>query len=210
VNPGELNSTQFGAFQSDVLHPQQPFEFEGNTCKIEMGYATVYEPLRINHDKLCSTIGEPEVPVNRAYKIKVKVDGVQDGKHYLKMVTSKGRSRVLHVTYEDGWAITTSKYFGSFTLLRDETKPNVALLRYTRSIPASAETISWSISDAHSGIDDYDLYIDGKWYLLEYEYKTGQVTFNKPQNFKGEKEVKVVVKDACGNTQVQEYNLTFL
>jgi hypothetical protein len=63
--------------------------------------------------------------------------------------------------------------------------------------------------ETKSGIQDYDLYIDDKWHVLEYEYKNNTVTFIIPRNLKGQKEVKVVVKDNCNNTKIWKKNLTF-
>jgi len=192
------------------IHPQKPFLFETETCAIEAGYATVYEPMLIKEGNLCSHIGDSEAPVNRAYKIKLKVEGSQDGKHYLRMKTAKGRTRAIPIEYEDGWAVASCKYFGSYELVRDVTEPSVSLISYSTTIPASASRVSWSISDTGSGIEDYDLFIDDTWHLLEYDYKTGRVTFDKPSGFKGKKLVKVIVKDACGNKKTFERTLNFL
>ncbi len=204
-----INSFNKNRDELPQIHPQKLFNFDSENCKIEAGYATVYEPMLIDEEELCSHIGDRETPVNRAYKIKVKVDGPQDGKHYLEMITAKGKKRAISVTYQDGWAVATCKYFGTYALKRDVVAPTVKLVSYSSVIPASAKTISWSISDNTSGIDDYDLFIDGKWYLLEYDYKTGKVTFQKPSGFKGKKQVRVIVKDECGNEKVLETTLDF-
>jgi hypothetical protein len=195
---------------SAMLEPMTPFSFETNSCAIEAGFATVYEPMKIDADQLCSHIGNRETPVNRSYKIKVKVEEPGDGKHYLEMITAKGRKRAIAVEYTDDWAVATCKYFGSYSLKRDEISPGVTLLKYSKTIPKSATKIDWTIRDNASGIADYDLFIDGKWYLLEYEYKSSRITFQRPANFTGSKEVKIIVKDACGNETVQTSTFNFL
>lgn len=209
VNAGEINPTTWGASTESNIHPKETFEFDFENVKLEGGYATVYEPMQIDLDALDHTIGNRENPVNRTYQIKVMVDGPQDGKHYLEMITAKGKRRIISVSYLDDWAVANCKYFGTYSLKRDETPPNVKLVSYSTVIPASAQSISWAISDNTSGIEDYDLFIDGKWYLIEYEYKTGKVTFQKPTGFKGKKQVKIIVKDACGNEKVIEMTLDF-
>lgn len=210
VVTGTIDSSNPNRDELPQIHPQKPFSFQSESCAIEAGYATVYEPMLIKEDQLCSHIGDREEPVNRAFKIKLKVEGPEDGKHYLKMTTAKGRTRAISVEYENDWAVATSKYFGSYQLVRDEVPPNAKLVSYSSTVPSSAKTVSWSISDRESGIDDYDLFIDGKWYLLEYDYKTGKVTFKRPGGFKGKKEVRMVVKDACGNEKTLETTLNFL
>jgi hypothetical protein len=210
INDGALNTTEWGGSTEFNIHPNQSFEYDLNTVQLEGGYATVYEPMKINLDALESTIGVKETPVNRSYKIKVKVEGPEDGKHYLQMISAKGRKRAISVEYNDGWAVANCKYFGTYSLVRDEVAPTVKLITYSTTIPKSIKKISWSISDTASGIADYDVFIDGKWYLLEYEYKNGQVTFQRPDDFIGKKEVRVVVKDACGNEKAITSTLNFL
>ncbi|GAB5416320.1 MAG: M23 family metallopeptidase [Crocinitomicaceae bacterium] len=210
INDGVLNNSTWGGSTQSNIHPNETFTFDLNNVQLQGGYATVYEPMNIDHDVLETHFGDAETPVNRSYKIKVKVEGPQDGKHYLQMTTAKGRKRAISVDYNEGWAVATCKYFGSYELKRDEVPPGVTLIAYSKTIPKSATEIKWAISDKASGIGDYDLFIDGKWYLLEYEYKSGHVTFQIPENFSGSKEVKIVVKDACGNENVSTSTFNFL
>ncbi len=207
---GAILSTDPWATNEQMLFPQKTYEHTTTSCGIEMGYSTVYEPMEISEGSLCSHIGDRETPVNRAYKIKMAVTGPKDGKHYLRMVTAKGKVRALSVDYQDNWAIASSSYFGSYTLERDVTAPTLQVSGFVDGSSTSKTTLSWSIGDDASGIADYDLFIDGQWQLLEYEYKTGKVTFTRPNGFKGTKKLKVVVKDACGNEKVWEGSLTFL
>lgn len=209
VASGEI-TTEVWSDSKDYLFPQKTYGLTDGNCTIEMGYSTVYEPMAYKKSEVCSHIGDPETPVNRAYKIKLKASEPHDGKHYVRMVTAKSSVKALEVTYEASWAIATSKYFGDFSLERDEKAPSVSSSGFANGSSISESSLSWSISDSESGIDDYDLFIDGKWYLLEYEYKTGKVTFTKPTNLKGKKAVKVIVKDACGNEKIWEGTLNFL
>ncbi len=209
INSGSVSNSNWGMASESNIVPKGSFFLDEGDCQVQGGYATVYEPMDIDSDEICTHFGDRETPVNRAYKIKVKVDGPQDGKHYLEMITAKGKKRAISVTYQDGWAVASCKYFGSYSLKRDEVAPNAKLIAYGYTIPASIQKLNWSISDNTSGIEDYDLFIDGKWYLLEYEYKSGKVTFQKPEGFKGKKEVRLVVKDVCGNETIQERTIDF-
>ena len=69
--------------------------------------------------------------------------------------------------------------------------------------------MTWRIGDAHTGIADYDLFIDGKWYLIEYESKGSYVTFKRPADVKGKKEVKLVVVDEVGSVKEWVRTITF-
>lgn len=210
ISNGEINLGPIWPENKTVVYPQETFTYNGESCMLEMGYATVYEPMIVTKNELCSHIGDAEEPVNRAYKIKIQASAPFDGKHYIRMVTAKGRVRAIEVDYQDTWAVAACKYFGSYTLERDEKAPTVISSGFSNGSSTSGSSLSWSIKDDESGIEDYDLFVDGKWHLVEYEYKTGKITFTKPTDFKGKKSLKVIVKDACGNTKTWEGTVIFL
>lgn len=209
VSAGEMTSEPIWP-EKNVMHPQLPFEFSSSECSIEAGYATVYEPMKIDAGHVCDHLGDREEPVNRAYTIKLKASAPLDGKHYIEIITAKGKKRALNVEYQDGWAVAESKYFGAYALRRDEIAPTTTPVGFTTTSSTSKTQLSWTISDNASGIDDYDLFIDGEWHLIEYDYKSGKVTFQRPASMKGKKALKLVVKDSCGNAKTWEGNLTFL
>ena len=60
------------------------------------------------------------------------------------------------------------------------------------------------------GIATYDGYIDDKWVMFEFDYKTRLITFWMDSNLVEKNKnhtLKVVVKDNCGNEA--EYNTQF-
>ena len=211
ILPGSISQEKKLWPESTYLYPDSTHYYESENRQLEFGYATVYEPCPIENHQLESSIAKGSIPVNRAYRIKIKHDEQEDGKHYISIVTNKGKEKSLSVGYEDGWAIAESRYFGSYTLKRDVIKPTLISLSLPKnSSPTSTTILKWRIEDSQSGIDDYDLYIDGKWTLLEYDYKTGLITYKRPKNFKGEKLLHLKVKDACGNKKTWQKKVTFI
>jgi hypothetical protein len=93
------------------------------------------------------------------------------------------------------------KEFGSYEILRDETKPSIT----PRSLNANA--LSFSIRDDLSGLKSYECYVNGEWVLMEYEYKNGLIWSEKKNNepFTGEVILKVI--DNCNNTEIFKTNL---
>ncbi|MFT6983030.1 MAG: hypothetical protein ACJAUD_001801, partial [Crocinitomicaceae bacterium] len=162
-------------------------------------------------ERLENFIAQPQTPVNRAYRIKMKNDEPEDGKHYIEIVTNKNRCKTLEVLYEDGWAIAESTYFGTYSLKRDEVAPVITSVSVSQSSTSTSKTsLIWKISDAQSGIEDYDLFIDGKWYLLKYDYKARTITFERPSDLEGKKELVLKVKDSCGNVKEWTTEINFL
>lgn len=200
VSAGEMNPEDGLGVDLTYLQPGYSMQLENDNRQVQFGVETVYEPLKLDDSKLNTEIGEAAEPVHNAYKIRVKSSEVPDGKHYIQIITDRGRTRTMVASYQDGWYTVESKYFGQYSLKKDLTPPTIATKNFKSSTTyTSSKSLTWTINDAHTGIADYDLFIDGKWYLIEYESKGSFVTFTRPADLKGSKEVKLVVKDEVGN-----------
>jgi len=211
VAAGTMNSEDGIGETLEHLRPSAPMKIENNTRRIEFGLQTTYEPLKINADKINTVIGKANIPVQKAYQIHIKSDLPNDGKNYLEITTAKGRKRALDVTYENGWYTADSKYFGSYRLRRDTLGPTLRPLNFkSTSSYIANKTMTFRLSDSQSGVGDYDMFIDNKWYVIAYDYKGGgKLTFIRPKGLSGIHDVKLIGKDDCGNETVWEKKLTF-
>jgi hypothetical protein len=123
------------------------------------------------------------------------------------MITRNGSKKALNVTYEDRLITCESNYFGSYKLKRDTITPNIKAMNIGSS--TSRTSLSWKISDDGSGLKDYDLFINDNWHLVEYEYKTNQLTFKCEKSLKGTMKLKLRVIDNCGNTNTWNKTVEF-
>ena len=166
--------------------------------------------MKIDKANIDKTIGNREVPVNKAYLIKIKSNEKKDGKHYLEMISEKGKKKALTLTYDDSTFYCRPKYFGTYTIKRDVTPPTILSTGFSTATTVTTKTtFQWKISDSEIGLADYDLFIDGEWQLLEYDYKTGLVTYKRDASFIGVKELKLVVKDECENVAEWKSTIEF-
>lgn len=210
ISAGEMNPSDGIGLDLTYLQPGHSLQLENEQREVQFGAETVYEPLKLNESVLNTIIGKASEPVHKAYKIKVKSDEEPDGKHYIQIITAKGRTRTMVAEYADGWYHVESKYFGQYALKRDVTAPSISTKNFKSATTyTSLKKMSWKIGDAHTGIADYDLFIDGKWYLIEYESKGSYVTFHRPEGLKGKHEVKLVVVDKVGNVKEWVRTITF-
>jgi len=200
ITDEEFNSSN-EIYPSNIsLQPSTPLLIEKGNTTVDFGITTVYEPMKIDKGNIDKSIGDREKPVNNAYLIKIKSNENKDGKHYLEMITEKGRKKALILTYDDSTFYCRPKHFGTYTIKRDVTPPTIVSSGFTTATTVTTKTIfQWKIADSQIGIADYDLFIDNEWKLLEYEYKNGLVTYKRDASFVGVKEMKLVVKDDCGN-----------
>ncbi len=210
ISAGTTSSQDAIYSSTESLQPMETRRVSGKTTTVDFGITTVYEPMKINAANIDRTIGDAEAPVNKSYLIKIKSNAPKDGKHYLEMITAKGKKRALDLTYDDSTFYCTSKYFGSYSVKRDETGPSVVPYGFSSSTTVtSASTLKWKISDSQIGIADYDLFIDGEWKLLDYDYKSGLITYSRDATVVGTKELLLLVKDGCGNVTEWKSTLEF-
>ncbi|MDX2360082.1 MAG: M23 family metallopeptidase [Crocinitomicaceae bacterium] len=210
VSTGGINLDDALVPDLTYLQPSQPMRVNSDEIEVEFGIGTVYEPMKIDYETIDHLIGSREEPVHNAYRITLKNPDPTVTDYYIEMITAKGRTRTLAVEYDGDFIHCESKYFGTYKLKRDESLPTAVPSGFSSSTTIYSKNImQWRISDTGSGLADYDLYIDGEWKLLEYEYKNRLVTYTRNPDFVGEKEVVLLVKDNCGNVYEWKSTITF-
>lgn len=103
------------------------------------------------------------------------------------------------------------KQFGTFEIKVDtigpNLKPKLSLKKLKQSIK-TADHISFVITDNLSGILNYQLYLNDKWVLAEYDAKSDILTYNFDNNTPtGELEFILTVKDKIKNISVYKLQL---
>ncbi|MBL1281153.1 MAG: M23 family metallopeptidase [Fluviicola sp.] len=207
---GKINSKDAIATDSTYLIPSKTKRLTKGTTEVDFGRSTSYEPLKLDASKINYKIGNAETPVQNAYKIKMSLDDVQDGKHYLDITTAKGKHRSINVLYDENLLIFEPKYFGTYKLKRDTIAPRVTPHNFKNATSSlNGKSLQWLIRDIETGIADYDLFINGKWVLLEYDGKKKKITYTRDASFVGKKELLLKVVDDCGNVKVWKKVMVF-
>jgi hypothetical protein len=111
-------------------------------------------------------------------------------------------------TYRKGnnFSIKT-KNLGQYKLAQDNTPPRIYNVNFVAGTTIKDQkTISVSVSDLHTDIDSYNAYLNGKWILLEYDYKTKKLTHNLDDGIcvDGRNDLKIVVTDSLQNSTTFE------
>ncbi|MEW7292782.1 M23 family metallopeptidase [Aquimarina sp. 2304DJ70-9] len=106
-------------------------------------------------------------------------------------------------TYKKGNRFSTrTRTFGTYSLFSDHQKPTIVPINVSGKKWISKEThLKVKINDSESGIKSYRATINGKFILMEYDYKTGMLVydFNDKINTDSENNFKLVVLDNIGN-----------
>lgn len=124
----------------------------------------------------------------------------------------KGGKSSLGGTFENNAISTTIKEFGIYTVVPDTTAPKVQPsnfdLKGVQKNLSSLKMLGFTVSDDLSGIGSYQLFIDGKWVLLEYEPKKKLLYHSfDSRTGAGAHELVLRVSDKTGNTT--EYRKAF-
>jgi len=104
------------------------------------------------------------------------------------------------------------KTFGKYKVGFDNVAPRIYNPNFIEGSNISKlSTLSVSISDALSGIDTYNAYLNGEWILMEYDYKTKKLIHNLKEGkvVSGKNDIKIVVTDKLDNTATFSSNFIY-
>lgn len=215
VEPGESsNVTSLYGTSKEYLFPDSLFLEKDENVSLFFPPGLVYEPTPAKLNKKENNIhfGDHTIPLQEKYKLMLKIDELAypEEKYIIKRKNKKGRSFSEGGVVKENWITAWINEFGSFSVEADTLPPLIYYKNFKNGQNVRGKQLFWRIRDDLSGIDDYDLFIDNEWYLLRYEPKgNGKFYFKPDTELKGEKKVKIVVKDACGNIREEEYTLLF-
>ncbi|RZS90447.1 M23 family metallopeptidase [Aquimarina brevivitae] len=105
---------------------------------------------------------------------------------------------------------TRTRNFGSYAIFSDKNKPTIVPINVAEGRWISNEAfLKIKINDEETGVDNYRATINGKFILMEYDYKTGMLIYDFSDAIIAESEhnLKLKVMDKVGNST--ELNLTF-
>ncbi|PQJ74576.1 M23 family metallopeptidase [Polaribacter gangjinensis] len=153
------------------------------------------------------------IPLNDQFTLTFDVSKYSDEEKkqlYIANIDYPKYPRYQYTRKRDSTFFTTTKYLGNYTLATDNQKPKIQLL-YVKDGQwiSNSETLKVKISDIGSGIDTYRATLNDEWILMEYNHKTGILTYDFTDKvLVGSKHLfKIVVYDNVGNTN--ELSVTF-
>jgi len=111
-------------------------------------------------------------------------------------------------TYKKGSRITTkTRNFGTYALKTDSIPPTITPLNFKEGKWMSkADYLKVKIKDDESGISTYRGTINGKFIMMQYDYKTGILKYDFRDKVSDgvENNLKIIVVDNVGNNTTFE------
>ena len=210
--------------KESILTPKEikttPYFVEAETYKnFEVGdwevfipegafYDDYYLDITANTDAL--HLDEDLIPVHKYLRLAYDVSAfaVQDReKLYIGRVNYRGLLRYEGARLEDDHLTASINALGDFKVGIDTKPPKIQSLDFSDGKWISnLNEINFKITDEDTGIKSYRATINGKFALMEYEYKKNQLTysFGDGISVSGANELKLIVTDNVGNSTTLE------
>lgn len=194
-------------------YADQPFSYtEGKfTVYIPKGalYNDTFLHLRASSDSL--DFHQEETPLHKNAIITYDLSAFSEEdreKVYIGRLNYKGDDIYYNDTQiKDNTLSTATTTFGTYTIGIDKTPPVITPTNVTKGRWMSKyRYLKFKIKDAHSGIKSYRATINGKFILMEYDYKTDTLIHDFNDNIVTDTEnnLKLIVTDNVGNSTTFE------
>ena len=171
-------------------------------------YEDVY--LNINSQNNELTFHHDEIPIHYSVTITADVSNYNEAdldRVYIARLSEWGRPYYVNTTRNQDKLSINTRTFGKYKLMADVTPPEISPVNFSdgRWI-SNNKTLEIKIEDKDSGIKGYRATINGKWILMEYEYKKNLLTFDFADDINegAEYNLKLIVTDNVGNSSTFE------
>lgn len=154
--------------------------------------------------------GEWDMTTFKSLKVKICPDDrwCCDKRLYVAHLEN-GKTSSLGGKLVDGWVETDTRTMGIYTLKIDSIAPRVTPINFKHGCDVSKlKQLKLTISDDMTGIKSYNMYLNDKWILGQYDAKNNLLYYDIDDHMKaGQNNLKVVVRDDVGNEKVYKATL---
>ena len=157
----------------------------------------------------CYRFGDFTQAVFKTVKVRIKPDEkwANNKKLYIAYFESDGKvSSLGGKMAADGYVETDTRSLGQYALKVDSIAPTIKSLNFKENDTiTSGMTLRCKIADDMTGIESYNLYANDAWLLGQYDAKNDLFYYETDSHLKaGNNTIKIVVKDAVGNTTTKK------
>lgn len=171
-------------------------------------YTNFYMNFEVNKNVV--TLHDDSVPVHKNITLTYNnIEGLTEEQLRKTYIASiEGNKLKYNKTYRKGATFSIkTRTLGNYKLAQDSIPPRIYNVNFVEGKTlTSQKTISVFITDLHSDIETYNAYLNGKWILMEYDYKTKKLIHNLEDGIYviGRNDLKIVVTDSLQNSTTFE------
>ncbi|TRO63301.1 M23 family metallopeptidase [Christiangramia sabulilitoris] len=202
IRKKELKETDFLASANNGLSAS------GHNMDVYIPEGSLYQDsyLDIDFTDNMVVVHKDEIPLHKNFTVGFDVSDYPEEEReqlFIARLSDYGKP-IYSTTYKKGNRFTTgTRTFGKYFLAKDSIAPKVSPVNfYDGQWISGNETLKLKISDDLSGIEAYRATVNGKFILMEYEYKNNTLThyFSDEIITDTENDLKVIVTDNVGNS----------
>ena len=172
-------------------------------------YEDTFIDFKVSNDTLY--LDKDLIPLQKNVTIQYDISNYKTSEkerlYIAELIGYKKYPSYLKTSRKDNILTASSNALGSYALVMDTIKPKISAVNFQDGKWLSKyRYLTLKISDDLSGIGNYRATINGKWILMEYEYKDKTLTFDFNDNVVNDtkNELKVIVTDNVGNSATFE------
>ncbi len=193
------------------LFPDSSYYFEeaGNAIRFKPNalFEPVLKTLVITKDKI--QLGTAITPLYYGASVSMRpIESTPIDKQYIYLQGEKEQKEALKTQVINGKLEAEITSLGTFKVGTDLNAPTILPHNFSASDTSMAKSaIQWKVDDLKTSISNYNLFIDGKWKVIEYDKKNKLIScvFEPLEN--GLMNFKLILKDVCGNEAVWTKNI---
>ena len=187
--------------------PDQEYKIKRNNVEVDFRRNSFFNKVALNIESNNDTlkVGKDIHPLRKSYNIKINKkieDSIVRRQSYIGLINKNGKISYLNTSKNKNSFSVNSSILGSYILSRDSIKPEVKPLNFSLNKDISKQgTIRLRIFDNISGIKSYEVLINNKWALFEYEPKSNLIFHTIKDGIikNGENSINIKVIDGVGN-----------
>ena len=197
---------------SDFIRADQATSISKGKYSIYFPAHSLYEDSYLNIDAQGDTLvlHEDNIPIHKNISISVDASNYNESdldKLYIGRLNYRGEP-YYNTTFRKGSKLTArTRTFGTYALAMDTTVPKIRPLNFSdQKWISDNSTLMIKITDDRSGISSYRATINGKFILMEYNYKKDVLIYDFADNVISDTEnnLKLIVTDNVGNSTTFE------
>lgn len=208
VKNEEILAPNIPAATDYPVRPESPADFSLGRWRVYIPKNAFYDnyflDVSVKDDVL--HLHEDIIPVAKYMTIRYDASNYSPADREKLYIGLKGYGKYINYTgasLEGTTLKAITRSLGDYTVAMDTTPPEIKAIDVKEGKWMSKyNTLDLKISDEESGINEYRATINGKFILMEYEYKTGMLTydFSDKVNTETENHFKLIVTDNVGNS----------
>ena len=185
------------------------FRFENSNIKIPRNTFLKDVNLKLSSSQDSLKIFNPHVPVFKNISLEFKNTFDEKGNYLAYKDQNNNESFASSNLNKNNFFVLKTKSLGTYFIKKDTIPPKISLHNFKDGEwITSKKNIKLKILDDETGIKNYNVWINGKWMLFEYEYKKNQLEYNFDSYFENKVQNEIIIKieDMVGNITEKKFN----